>query len=259
MAGLAGLGVLVTRPEPEAGRLGRRLALEGARVYQLPAVELRPREDRAAQRAALGPLDRFHWIVFVSANAVRFGVSLLEERRDLRLVAVGPATANALNQAGFRVSLVPSARFDSESLLATAEFSHVEGQRILIVRGGGGREYLAEQLRARGAEVVYAEVYDRHRAQLPPGAVAAVEVEWAAGAIDVVTATSPELLRMLYEMLSGAGRELLGRTALLAGGARIAAVAREIGIQGPLIVATSPDDDALVAALGEWALRRGTP
>jgi uroporphyrinogen-III synthase len=104
---------------------------------------------------------------------------------------------------------------------------------------------------------MYAEVYERRRAQLPPGAVAAVEVEWTAGAIDVVTATSPELLRMLYEMLSTTGRELLGRTALLAGGARIAQVAREIGIAGPLIVATNPDDDNLVQALTDWA--RGRP
>ena len=103
MGALDGLGVLVTRPEPQAGPLARRLATEGARVYRLPAIELSPREDRARQRAALGPIDRFHWVVFVSANAVRFGASLLEGRRDLRHAAVArrlprpsttPATAS---------------------------------------------------------------------------------------------------------------------------------------------------------------------
>jgi uroporphyrinogen-III synthase len=249
---LAGLGVLVTRPEPQAGPLARRLAELGARVYRLPAVELRPSDDRAAQRASLGPLDRFHWIVFVSANAVRFGVGLLQERRDLKLAAIGPATATALNHAGFRVALVPAGGYDSEHLLATPEFSSVEAQRILIVRGGGGRELLAEQLTARGAEVSYAEVYERRRAQPVPGAVAAVEAEWQAGAIDVVTATSPELLRSLFEILSPAGRRLLSRTALLAGGSRIAAVARQIGLEGPLLVAAEPDDAGLVDALLKW-------
>ena len=252
MAALEGLGVLVTRPEPQAGPLARRLAAEGARVYRLPAIELLPREDRARQRAALGPIDRFHWIVFVSANAVRFGVALLEGRRDLKLAAVGPATAAALNHAGFRVALVPQGGYDSEHLLASPELRNVRGLRVLIVRGDGGRELLAGELAARGAEIAYAEVYERRCARPVPGAVAAVEAEWAGGAIDVVTATSVELLRCLYEMLSPAGRALLDRTALLAGGPRIGAVARQIGIAGPLIVAARPDDDGLMDALLKW-------
>lgn len=252
MSGIEGLGILVTRPEPQAGPLARRLGELGARVYRLPAIELKPREDRAAQRASLGPLDRFHWIVFVSANAVRFGAPLLAERRDLKLAAVGPATAAALNHAGFRVALVPTHGYDSEALLASTELAHVEGQRILIVRGGGGREHLADELRGRGADVSYVEVYDRHQAQPVPGAVQAVEAEWRGGLIDIVTATSPELLRALYEILSPDGRQLLARTALLTGGARIAATARQIGLTGPLVVAAEPDDEGLVDALLKW-------
>lgn len=259
MAALEGVGVLVTRPEPQAGPLARRLAAEGARIYRLPAVELLPRDDRARQRAALGPIDRFHWIVFVSANAVRFGASLLAGRRDLQLAAIGPATAAALNHAGFRVALVPQGGYDTEHLLECAEFRHVQGQRVLIVRGDGGREVLAESLAARGAEVSYADVYERRCARPVPGAVAAVEAEWSAGAIDVVTATSGELLRCLYEILSPAGRALLARTALLVGGPRIGAVARQIGIGGPLIVAPRPDDDSLVDALLESRLHTKDP
>jgi uroporphyrinogen-III synthase len=252
MAALTGLGVLVTRPEPQAGPLARRLAALGANVYRLPAIELHPREDRASQRAALGPIDRFHWVVFVSANAVRFGSALLEGRRDPRIAAVGPATAAALNHAGYRVSLVPHGGYDSEHLLASPEFGHVQGQRVLIVRGGGGRELLADELSARGAEVSYAEVYDRRCARPIPGAVEAVEAEWSRGEIQVVTATSGELLRCLYEILSPAGRELLSRSALLVGGPRIGAIARQIGIEGQLIVASGPDDDGLVDALLQW-------
>lgn len=249
MSALAGVGVLVTRPEPQAAPLSRRLMALGAEVYRLPAVELVPREDRASLRAALGPLDRFQWVVFVSANAVRFGASLLDGRRDPHLAAVGPATAAALNHAGYRVSLVPQGGYDSEHLLASPEFAHVEGQRILIVRGGGGRELLAEQLTARGAQVTYAEVYDRRCARPIPGAVEAVEAEWGRGAIHVVTATSGELLRCLFEILGPQGRELLTRSPLLVGGPRIGALARQIGLQGPLIVAQGADDEALVDAL----------
>ena len=252
MAALADLGVLVTRPEPQAAPLARLLEAHGARVYRLPAIELQAREDRAALRAALGPLDRFNWIVFVSANAVRFGSYLLEGRRDLRLVAIGPATAAALNQAGFRVALVPDDGFDSEALLASPELSHIQGQRVLIVRGDGGRELLAEELRTRGAAVSYAEVYQRRCARPVPGAVAAVEAEWSRGGIQVVTATSAELLRCLAELLGVRGRELLGGSVLLAGGERIAAAARAAGHAGPIVVARQPDDLGLVDALLEW-------
>jgi uroporphyrinogen-III synthase len=259
VAALAGLGVLVTRPEPQAGPLARRLTALGANVYRLPAVELLAREDRASQRAALGPIDRFHWVVFVSANAVRFGAALLEGRRDPQIAAVGPATAAALNHAGYRVSLVPHGGYDSEHLLASPAFAHVQGQRILIVRGGGGRELLAEQLAARGAEVAYADVYDRRCARPIPGAVAAVEAEWSGGQIQVVTATSGELLRCLYEILSPEGRLLLARSVLLVGGTRIGAVARQIGLHGPLVVAAAPDDDNLVDALLKWRAHTGAP
>jgi uroporphyrinogen-III synthase len=252
MVALAGLGVLVTRPEPQAAPLARLLEAHGARVYRLPAIELQAREDRAALRAALGPLDRFQWIVFVSANAVRYGSYLLEGRRDPRLVAIGPATAAALNHAGFRVALVPDDGFDSEALLASPGLSHVQGQRILIVRGDTGRELLAEELRARGAAVSYAEVYVRRCARPVPGAVAAVETEWSRGGIQVVTATSAELLRCLAEILGVRGRELLAASVLLSAGERIASAARAAGHAGPIVVARQPDDAGLVDALLEW-------
>ena len=259
MRALEGLGVLVTRPEPQAGALARRLAEHGARVYRLPAIALIARGELAAQRAAVGPIDRFEWVVFVSSNAVRFGVALLEGRQDLRIAAVGPATAAALNHAGFRVSLVPAGGYDSEQLIAAPEFAHVQGQRILIVRGAAGRELLAQTLVARGAEVVYAEVYARRCAQPIPGAVAAVEAEWSHGAIAVVTATSVELLRCLYEILTPPGRALLARATLVAGGARIAAAARQLGAEGTLLIAARPDDAGIVDALLEWRRHTSGP
>lgn len=253
MSPLAGLGVLVTRPDPQAEPLARRLESLGARVYRLPAIEIRAREGgRAAMRAALGPVDRWDWLVFVSANAVRHGAFLLEAARLPRLAAVGPATASALELAGHRVALVPTAGFDTEALLASPEFRAVAGQRVLIVRGDGGRELLADTLRARGAEVAFAEVYERGCATPVSGAVAAVEEAWSRGGIDVVTATSAELLRCLIEILGIDGRLRLRTTPLLAGGARIAEAAAAMGHEGVRIVAAAADDASLVDALVGW-------
>jgi uroporphyrinogen-III synthase len=249
---LAGLGVLVTRPEPQAAPLARLLEAHGASIFRLPAIAVCARPDRAAIRAALGPLDRYQWLIFVSANAVRFGIYLLEERRELRLAAVGPATAAALNHAGFRVSLVPTGGYDSESLLAEPELQHVHGQRIAIVRGEGGRELLGEVLAARGAEVSYADVYTRARPEYPPETIAAVETALAEGVIDVITATSGEIVENLLELLTPAGRESLRRATLLAGSRRIADRARELGLDGPVIIADRADDAGLKDALLFW-------
>lgn len=263
MGALGGVGVLVTRPEQQAAALAARFEADGARVFRLPAIELHAREDRPAIRAALGPIDRFHWLVYVSANAVRHGLFLLDRvvpgEGPPRLAAVGPATAAALAAAGYPVALVPAAGFDSESLLAAPEFAELANARVLIVRGDGGRELLGETLAARGAEVAYAEVYERRCARPVPGVVPAVEAAWSAGAIQVVTATSVELLRCLVEILTPDGRALLRRTALLTGGPRIAEAARRMGFEGELIVAASADDAALADALADWRRHTDRP
>lgn len=258
MAALAGLGVLVTRPEPQAAPLSRLLEEAGARVFRLPAIDIVPAADRSSLRAALGPLDRFRWVLFVSANAVRHGAFLLDGRRNLPLAAVGPATAAALESAGLRVALVPASGFDSESLLATPELTNVARARVLIVRGDGGRELLGDELRRRGADVQYAEVYARRCAQPVPGAVPALEGAWLAGRIDVVTATSAELLKCLVEILSPAGRALLRGSVLLAGGSRIADAARRMGHEGEIVVANAADDASLMDALVRWRHTRDT-
>lgn len=257
MTPLAGLGVLVTRPEPQAAPLVRLLEQLGARVFLLPAIEIVAADDRPQLRASLGPIDRFDWVLFVSANAVRFGTFLLDARHPPKIAAVGPATAAAVGNAGFTVSLVPAGGFDSEALLATPELNDVARRRVLIVRGDGGRELLGDELRRRGAEVAYAEVYQRRCAQPAPGVVPAVEQAWSEGRIHVVTATSAELLRCLVEILSQEGRERLAKSVLLAGGARIADAARAMGHEGEIVVAHAADDAHLTDALIEWRRHTG--
>src|SRR5579862_3762449 len=158
MPALHGVGVLVTRAEQQAMPLCRLLETEGASTLRLPAIEIKAVGNRRETMAQLGALDSFDVILFTSANAVRFGASLLDQKRDLTLAALGPATARALNQAGYRVAIQPGESFDSEALLSDPRLERVAGHRILIIKGTRGRDLLHQELTRRGATVVCAEV-----------------------------------------------------------------------------------------------------
>ena len=185
MTRLTGIGVLVTRPEHQAAHLCQLIEAEGGAAVRYPALDIRARPDRAAVRAAVGPADRYDFIVFVSANAVRFGADILGERRDLRVAAIGQATSAALNAAGYRVTLMPDEGADSESLLALPQLADLHGQRVLIVRGTGGRDLLFEAMTERGAQVQYAEVYTREAAYPSLERKAELETLWRQGGVKV--------------------------------------------------------------------------
>src|SRR5450432_3145817 len=254
MRALSGLGVLVTRPETQAMPLCRLLEAEGASSYRLPAIDIRPSGDRDALRASMGPLQNFDVIIFQSANAVRYGATLLEQRRDLNLAAVGPATLRALNQAGYHVPILPTEGFDSEGLLAHPRLKNLTGQRVLTVRGAGGRELLEQVLEERGAAVTAGAVYERHPSTPSKASLAAVGKLLQAGALHVITATSLEIAASLLSMQAANPSllEALPHLHWLVPSERIVAGLQALGLDAPLILADSAEDQALVEALLRW-------
>ena len=244
--------MLVTRPELQAMPLCRLLEAQGASTLRLAAVEIKALGERRALAAQLGTLENFDVIIFTSANAVRFGASFLEQKRDLTLAAVGPATARALNQAGYRVAIQPSVTFDTEGLLMHPRLEHVAGHRILMIKGVDGRQLLQQELERRGATVVSADVYERAPAIHSAAALAAVHARFAAGEMHVITATSLEVGENLLNMATPELRGEFERVHWLVPGERIAAGLRELGIQAPLLRAESAEDQDLVTALIRW-------
>jgi uroporphyrinogen-III synthase len=249
---LQGLGVLVTRPEFQAMPLCRLLESLGATTLRLPAVEIKPLKDRRALTEQLGVLENFDVILFTSANAVRFGVSFLDQKRDLTLAALGPATSRALNQAGYRVAIQPGESFDTEGLLAHPRLEHVAGHRILIVKGTRGRDLLQQELTRRGATVVCAAVYERVPATVSTELLEAVQAQFAAGEMHVITATSLEVGAALLELAPLELRREFERVHWLVPGERVAAGLRELGLEAPLLQADSAEDHDLAAALVRW-------
>jgi uroporphyrinogen-III synthase len=247
-----GVGVLVTRPEFQAMPLCRLLESLGATTWRLAVIEIKPLKDRRALSAQLGVLENFDVILFTSANAVRFGVSFLDQKRDLMLAAVGPATSRALNQAGYRVAIQPGESFDSEALLSHPRLEHVAGHRILIIKGTHGRDLLEQELIRRGATVVCADVYERVPAAVSAAALEALRQRFAAGEVQVITATSLEIGAELLKLAPLELRREFERVHWLVPGERVASGLRMLGLEAPLLQADSAEDQDLAGALIRW-------
>lgn len=257
---LAGIGVLVTRPSGQAEPLIHLLEQAGARAVHLPALAIAAPRDPQRAAATAARLASFDLAIFVSANAVRHGLALIggAERLParLRIAAVGEATARALHAAGVERVIAPAERFDSEALLALPELTQVAGKSIVIFRGEGGRELLADTLAGRGARVEHIECYRRVQPQVD---VATVVRDWQAGGIDIVTVTSAEALRNLHAQLGPQGRRCLARTPLVVVSSRIAQAARELGLTAEVCVSRSASDAAILDAVLAWRGRRRDP
>jgi uroporphyrinogen-III synthase len=232
--------------------LCRLLENQGASTLRLPSIEIKAIGSRRETSAQLGTLAQFDFIIFTSTNAVRFGALLLDQKRDLTLAALGPATARALNQAGYRVALQPNDTFDSESLLRHPRLEHLAGRRVLIIKGSGGRPFLAQQLTQRGADVVTADVYQRLPATPSQAVLGALLEQFRAGAVQVITATSLEIAVNLLGIVTPELRDEFQGVHWLVAGARIAAGVRERGLAAPMLQSDSAEDQDLVAALLRW-------
>ncbi len=228
------------------------LEARGAEACRFPTIEIRPVEDRRALAAAASSLADYGLIIFASANAVRFGAALLEQKRDLTLAAIGPATARALNQAGYRVSVQSEGGFDSLGLLKHPKLHAVAGSRILLVKGNDGRDLLERELTRRGAQVSLAEVYRRERSR--PGAeeIERLERRFAAQELHVITATSLDIGANLLALATPALRRAFDGVLWLVPSARIAEGLRERGVKAKLLMARSAADQDLVSAVLDW-------
>ncbi len=241
-ATLAGAGVLVTRAREQAGPLIAAVEAAGGVAWLLPALEIGPLPP--PQRAGDAP----DLVIFVSPNAVRHGKRCLR-LPGCRYAAIGPATAEAMRQTGHPPDLVPAGGYDSESLLAADELADMTGRRVLIVRGRGGRELLAETLRNRGAAVDYAEVYERRLPAADSDEKESVIAAWRDGRLRYVTCLSVATLRNLSELLGERGAEVLRGTTLVSASNRVLQLAVREDIAVDTLLAQGPEPSDLVRAM----------
>ena len=248
---LAGLRVLVTRPEAQAATLNAAIVRAGGEAIPAPMIRIVPLEDpqsRIAITSRLQQLDRYDMALFISSNAARLGAAWIDRYWpqlpvDLELIAIGPATARELHCLGVAVTTAPGG-IRSEDLLSVPLLREVRGKRILLFRGRGGRELLAGTLRQRGAMVDYVEVYERHAVAWEPGELAALMTRRG---VNVITVTSSQILAALQSALgSNTGQWCL--LPLLVPSERVLFDARAAGFANAIDV-KGADEQAMLSGL----------
>ena len=153
-------------------------------------------------------------------------------------------TAAELAKFGVANTLAPQDRFDSESLLALPEMQAVANKNIMIFRGIGGRDVLADALKARGATVDFAECYQRASPQSDANILSTL---WQNGQLHAVVVTSSEAMRHLLDITDSGNAAWIRSVTLCVSHARIAEIPLQRGLK--VAVADISGDEAMLQCL----------
>lgn len=241
--------VLLTRPRGSNDGLAQMLDQRGIRSLERPMLEIKSVPvDPINKRLALN-FDQFDCVIFVSKNAVIFGIPFLEQYwpqwPQITWLAVGWSTAMELEK--FDIKAEYPGQAGSEGLLGLdcldAGLQDATHMKIMIVRGGEGRGLLAEELSKRGASVSYLEIYERVKVIYPMD----LSADLFACKVDISVVTSVEGLTHLAHSLSN---QELGKLHLVVPSGRIDTIARDLGCKNVHLASGADDDSLLQAILG---------
>ena len=204
--GLKGRTVVVTRAVEQQGEGRRLLEAEGARVLDLPALVIGPPDHWGPLDDALAELDRFHWLVFSSANGVqavdarlqRIGQSLARRPQGLKIACVGRKTARALRELGCEADFIPP-DFVADSLIEHFPVSGW-GLTMLLPRvQSGGRTVLADAFGEAGVRVVEVAAYE---SRCPDGIPEDTAAALGTGDVDAIAFSSGKTARHTAQLLA---------------------------------------------------------
>jgi uroporphyrinogen III methyltransferase/synthase len=247
---LFGRRVLVTRAHHQAGALSKLLSERGAEPIELPAIYIEQADSRELDDA-IAKLNSYHWLIFTSSNGVdAFFERLYDLKLDsralggLKIGAIGPATAKALEEKGITPDYVPEV-YSSEGLIAGLKNQSVSGRRFLLPRADIADEELARGIRGLGDEVHEIAAY---RTTPPIKEISRARELILSGQIDVITFTSSSAVSNLL----AAFKELPAIKAKVACiGPKTAETAAKAGLRVDIVTReyTIP---ALVAAIEDY-------
>ncbi len=239
---LHGKRILVTRAHEQADTFAEKIRALGGEPIEFPTIDFAPLDNFIAMDDAFVRVKEFDWVVFTSANGVRFVADRLQTLgiqprvfAATKIAAIGPATAHELESLGLRVNFIPT-KFLGEQI--AIELPIERGQRALLLRADIASDVLARGLEARGVAVTNIDAY---RTVMPTAR--AVELP----NVNALTFTSSSTVRNFVAMLNGARGEL-DRAVVFCIGPVTADTARELGLRVDA-VASEHTIDGLVDAM----------
>jgi uroporphyrinogen-III synthase len=248
--------LFATRPVHQNALWCSRLERLGVPVVDIPCLEIQALNDDSAYRHKILALDEFSKVIAVSQNAVEHGFNAIEYYwpqlpTGLEWFAVGRKTKSEmaarlmeLSGESAEVLLPGPAAMNSEELLASDDLQILNEQKILILRGRGGREYLRDNLLARGASVEYCELYQR----VCPTALAENLQNATLQNHDIVTLFSGESLQNFYKTVSNLwpgfrDTDTWASLNWIVPGDRVASLAREMGLKNVIVAKNASEDE----------------
>lgn len=243
---LTGRTILITRPLGREGNLRGLIEQAGGSVLHYPVFKIQTPSDIEVESLARirDQLHSFSMAIFISATAVeqsQIYFPVLPEH--LTIVSIGSKTTQALDMHNIQTD-IEAAEHNTESLLQSPQLQapKIQGQRILIFRGEGGRALLGDTLVRRGAQVRYVETYHRKIPPLPP------LTEQQINTLDAVTISSNEGLDNLVTLMEDPS--LLIDVPIIVPGERAASLAKQHGFK-VIVTAENATDEATFTALSK--------
>lgn len=232
---LQGCRILVTRAAEQAAEFTEQLQQRGAVVLECPTIQLVPPVQWDEVDAAIRNLSGFDWLILTSVNGVRFFFNRLQELgldatalSGCKVCAVGPKTAQLLEETGIKPDLVPD-QFTGEGVVAAFQGVDLQSKRILFPKADGARDLIPQQLRSMGAELIDPVVY---RNIIPPALPDKAKTALEQQQLDAVIFSSPSTARNLAALAGGIDRlqQLLILTVVASIGPVTSKACHELGL-----------------------------
>jgi uroporphyrinogen-III synthase len=243
--------IVVTRGEEQAQAMLATIESLGGTAVWFPTVKISPIRDRSECESVARNLDEYDWIVFTSANAVRFFEEMTKrlsrDKADCRVVAVGKKTAEELEQRGVSVDIIP-ATFSARGVLESLEDSDVHKKRFLLPLSNIARDELREGLEAKGGKVKRIEVYRTDPNHEINGNSMQQMIE--RDEVDCLTFCSPSAFRFFTEIVGAkaVSRIIKRKIAVGAIGPTTSRAIEEAGIEN-IIMPRKSDVEELISAI----------
>ncbi|GGD54514.1 uroporphyrinogen-III C-methyltransferase [Paenibacillus nasutitermitis] len=264
---LFGTRVLVTRARAQNSELADRIEEMGGEPCEFPVIRTREQSLATAVEALTAALldERpYDWLLFTSVNGVDYFFGWLKKLgldirkfHQARIAAVGPKTAEALEQRGLLVETLP-VTFQAEGLLDSLQDSLLPGQRALLPRGDLAREVLPRELAARGVVPVVINIYETVMEDNQDEETLAMLIERR---VDVITFASSSTVTNLLEIMKRMGIEDPPQLLKSVDIACIGPLTAKTAVEAGLVVTIQPEDatiDSLIEAVAASRLAKAT-